>query len=114
MAIRKNPSQIEETGNPIILNFIRQFTNNGKWDQVIESFTCGNCYYFALILKNRFPEGEIIYNAVENHFAYQLDQNAYDISGTIHLSDSWHNWDAYFDIDSIHAERIKRYCIDIV
>ena len=96
----------------VIIKFINQFTNNGAWDQVIRSFTCGNCDYFALILKNRFPKGEILYNAVENHFAFKYDQNAYDIRGAIHLSDNWCSWSSYCSLDGIHAARIKYYCID--
>lgn len=51
-----------------VLDFILRFTNNGKWNSVIESFTCGCCYWFAYILSVRFPNAIIMYDPVINHF----------------------------------------------
>ena len=41
-----------------VLEFIRRrFLQDCHWRD-------GNCYYFALILKDRFPESRIVYDAI--------------------------------------------------
>ena len=50
-----------------VLEFIyRRFPDDCHW-------TDGNCYYFACILKARFEEGEIWYDAVDGHFVFKLE-----------------------------------------
>ena len=57
-----------------VLEFIhRRFETDCKW-------TDGNCYYFALILKNRFG-GEIYYIPIEGHFVCKIGERYYDFEG---------------------------------
>lgn len=41
----------------------------------------GNCYYFALILSDRFPGGTIYYDVIYGHFIYLYEGKYYDWSG---------------------------------
>ena len=57
-----------------ILEFInRRFKVDCKW-------TDGNCYYFALMLKERFG-GEIYYVPIEGHFVCKIGEKYYDFRG---------------------------------
>ena len=66
-----------------VLEFISRFTLDGKYDQVIEAFTCGCCYWFAFILCTRFMPAKLMYDEVANHFAAEIDGVPYDITGDI-------------------------------
>ena len=57
-----------------VLEFIsRRFPDDCNW-------LSGNCYYFAVILKDRFG-GEIFYDPVDGHFFLKIDGVNYDYSG---------------------------------
>ena len=93
----------------VVLDFIKNF------EQSKETFTQGCCYWFALILKERF-KGTIYYIPEENHFicgigsAYHRDY--YDINGIYDVSKhSFYDWDEYEYIDFIHYQRIVRDCV---
>ena len=94
-----------------VLKFIDEFTNKGRWPQVIESFTSGNCYWFAYILKARFPEGEIVYDEIINHFGFLLEDTIYDITGIVTDKYNWENWRDVYYRDRLHGRRIVRDCI---
>lgn len=65
---RSSPNQSD------ILRFInKRFPNDCNW-------TSGNCYYFAIILKDRFG-GEIYYDPVNGHFFLKIDDTNYDYNG---------------------------------
>lgn len=74
-------------------------------------FTTGNCYYFALILKEHFG-GEIYYLQIENHFICKIENKYYDITGRIEPKESPDKWSNFKNIDSALYKRIKRDCID--
>lgn len=90
-----------------VLEFInRRFQKDCNWLD-------GNCYYFALILKDRFPEGRIWYNLVYGHFLFELGDKYYDFSGLLNPSMvysavPWDNMEVY---DKLWKERIIRDCI---
>lgn len=74
-------------------------------------FLNGMCYYFALILRERFG-GEICYAPIDNHFIARIDGRLYDASGDVtDLYTVYVPWDEYIDIDPIHADRIIKSCI---
>lgn len=95
----------------LVLNFIDEFTNRGTWPQVIDSFTRGNCYWFAYILKGRFPEGTIVYDEIMNHFGFLLDNNIYDITGVVTNKYDWDTWENAYNRDELRGKRIIRDCI---
>ena len=91
--------------NDEVLEFIkRRFKKDCNW-------TDGNCYYFAIILKARFPIGEIYYDVVNGHFVFWLEGEFYDWNGVV-KSNGYHiSWDLFDKYDSLQRERIVRDCV---
>lgn len=55
----------------------------GHFRKAAETFTTGCCYWFAYILKGRFPEAELIYLPVTGHFASRIGGRLYDATGDV-------------------------------
>lgn len=91
-----------------VISFINHFSSFGQ--PVIDCFTRGNCYWFASLLKERFPDGEIVYNIVDNHFGWRRAGMTYDITGAIDGS-GFINWNEYQKIDPLHCSRIIHDCV---
>lgn len=92
-----------------ITDFIyRRFPYDNHWLN-------GNCYYFAVILKDRFPEGKIVYDVIRGHFLFELDYTLYDWHGVYerlpHESTRFIDWDKFDEYDSLQKQRIIRDCI---
>lgn len=88
-----------------VLEFIhKRFKDNCNWMD-------GNCYYFAIILKDRFPEGTIYYDVIYGHFVFQYQEDYYDWTGIV--NSNWHliEWDKFDKYDSLLKQRIVRDCI---
>jgi hypothetical protein len=98
-----------------IETFIKDFRGYGTGNEIIECFTQGHCYWFAFILSNRFPEGEIYYNTM-NHFIFKYNNRLYDITGD--CTDKWDNeylysWNEYQKLEngSEHLSLLEQCCI---
>ena len=95
-----------------VLEFIyRRFPEDCHW-------TDGNCYYFAVILKARFPNGEISYDVVDGHFVFQLEDLFFDWNGTClqytideSLKEHLYKWS---DFPKIDLEQYKRIIQDVI
>lgn len=90
-----------------VLDFIhKRFSKDNNW-------LTGNCYYFAVILKTRFPEGIILYDVIDGHFVLQYNGIKYDWSGVYEENNEhcWIEWDLFDSYDSIQKEVIVRDCI---
>lgn len=88
-----------------ILEFIkRRFPNDSNWRN-------GNCYYFAQILKTRFPHGIIFYDVINGHFIFQYNSKYYDWSGEIKSINFLVEWDKFDEYDSFQKQRIIRDCV---
>ena len=87
----------------IILDFIRRrFSIDCNW-------LSGNCYYFAIILKTRFPDGIIYYDLVQGHFIFKYEEKFYDWSGKIQpIINDLVDWESYWKTDYKHFSRIVR------
>lgn len=91
-----------------ILEFIhRRFKVDNNW-------TNGNCYFFAIILKERFPQGIIYYHSVIGHFILKVEDNYYDFTGKC----AYNEEDAPYLLsldelkqDELWYARIRRDCI---
>ena len=92
--------------NDNILEFIhRRFKNDCNWLD-------GNCYYFAVILKDRFPDGKIFYDVVLGHFVFAYDGHMYDWNGLVNLDKRYLiEWDKFDEYDSLQKQVIIRDCI---
>lgn len=95
-----------------ILDFINRRFNN---PEVVKSFTNGNCYYFAQILKIRFIAGNIVYDEINNHFGYLFNNKVYDITGVICENfgndDLWKSWHDYMFCEPNNAKRVINDCV---
>ena len=90
-----------------ILEFIhRRFPSDSNWIN-------GNCYYFAIILKDRFPEGRIYYDVVYGHFIVKISDYYYDWTGILENLDEKYlvPWDEFENYDSLQYERVIRDCL---
>ena len=88
-----------------VLEFIqRRFKDDCKW-------TDGNCYYFAIILKYRFPEGKIFYDVTWGHFIFEYLGQFYDWTGIKNPDTYLVEWDKFEKYDSLQKERIIRDAI---
>lgn len=82
----------------------RRFKTDCKW-------VSGNCYYFSVILKDRFPEGTIFYDVIKGHFMFLYKDQFYDWTGIIPSSECLVEWDSFEKYDSLQKERIVKECI---
>ena len=93
-----------------VLEFIqKRFRKDCDWIN-------GNCYYFAVILKDRFPEGTIYYDVIHGHFVFEYEINnekcLYDWVGIYDCTDGYLvEWDKFDESDVLQKDRIIRDCI---
>ena len=100
-----------------VLKFIARFTANGQRKEVIDTFSCGCCYWFADILWNRFcfdaEECTVLYDPIINHWACQIDGIVYDITGFITSDEyQWEPWVEFQYKDELLTKRLYRDCIN--
>lgn len=92
-----------------VLEFIeRRFKIDCNWKT-------GNCYYFALILYDRFRQynPEIYYDTVDGHFLCRINNIFYDWGGAVAFSDEYvskyvKKWSYLCEEDPIWGGRIVR------
>lgn len=88
------------------LDFIkRRFKKDCDW-------TNGNCYYFAIVLKDRFPYGDIFYDVIDGHFLFKYKDKFYDWTGIINPNGYLVKWDEFDKYDSLLKQRIIRDCVN--
>jgi hypothetical protein len=88
-----------------ILSFI-----NRRW-KLDSNWLDGNCYYFALILTNRFKELQIYYLPIEGHFISGNGIEFYDWTGFVDLKEKPYLLDEIKHLDSLWYERLIRDCV---
>lgn len=72
----------------------------------------GNCYYFSIILKARFPQAIILYDVINGHFVVDIDNEYYDWTGKIDKTGIFIKWENFDKYDPIRKKRIIRDCIN--
>ena len=72
-------------------------------------FTEVSCYWFAMILKERFS-GNIVYNPHQVHFATKIGSKVYDITGIIEDSSDYVDWNKY-STTAEDSDLIEECCI---
>lgn len=98
------------TDDPV-LDFLRRRFSDPDADQWLS----GNCYWMAVILRERFG-GEILYDTARGHFLTEIDGKLYDASG---LSEAVADdigttiipWDKFSGYDKEQQSRIIRDCV---
>lgn len=89
----------------MIDDFIKRFSGDS-----VEVFTCGCCYWFAVILHERYKRSTIMYSPL-NHFGTKINGRIYDITGDV--TDSYPDWIAWDEYDdSTHKKRLIKQCIN--
>lgn len=94
-----------------ILEFIRRrFSERERWIE-------GNCYYFAVILQERFKHtymGFIWYDVVWGHFVYgNMDEGFYDQRGRYEREGmKMELWNDMKYVDESRRKRIYKGCIE--
>ena len=86
----------------------RRFKEDYNW-------TCGRCYFFAIILKDIFPGGKIFYDPIDGHFIYRLNDKFYDWTGcrkyTKKEIEHFYDWEILSNWDILLYKRIEKDCI---
>lgn len=91
-----------------VVEFIRRrFKNKDRWMD-------GNCYFFAVILKERFKHLHIVYCPVPGHFmAHNLQTNTfYDFLGQHSITEAqpYYNWETLKTEEPSLYNRIRHDC----
>ncbi len=99
-----------------ILDFIAKFNEKDFCYVLEETFTQGFCYYFAVILKTRFPEVVIYYDQIDGHFISFYKGEFYDITGHLAKYDSGNRtglwrWDTLESEDELLFDRVWNDCV---
>ena len=75
----------------------------------------GNCYYFAVILKARYPEAIIVYDVANGHFLVKIEDIYFDWVGDHDFSEEikkyFIEWEKFDEYDPLQKQRIIRDCI---
>lgn len=88
-----------------ILDFIQiRFSNDCNWLD-------GNCYYFSVILKSRFPQGTICYDVINGHFLFKYQELLYDWTGKVKPNGYLVEWKKFDEYDCLQKQVIIRDCI---
>ena len=91
-----------------VLEFIhRRFPVDCNW-------CTGNCYWFATILHQRFPQYPIWLFPVENHFMVGDGNIFYDWQGIRYAADCEEEpilWDKVEQFDELYFQHIIRDCV---
>ena len=84
----------------------RRFSEDCSW-------TTGNCYYFAVILKARFPEGNVFYDTIDGHFLFKRDGKYYDHEGVAvpDKEEAVIEWDKFKEYDENRYKAVVEGCI---
>ena len=94
-----------------VLTFITRFKEPSP-AAAQDLFLYGDCYWFAYILTKRFPQGEIYYLPIANHFITKINGNYYDITGQITPKEEVIKWNIFRVMEPLEAHRIERDCIN--
>lgn len=76
-------------------------------------FTQKCCYWFSVILSQRFENATIMYNPSEVHFATMIDDILYDITGVLDNSEDYVDWEEYRGTYT-DSDFIEETCIKII
>ena len=101
------------------MNKVEDLLLRAKINQFISHFRLGEncflygcCYWFTSILSARFHDHlcTLMYNPVDNHFAMQIEDVLYNVTGEI-SKDGYIPFEAFCYTEPLEAERIFHQCI---
>lgn len=94
------------------MNSVKNFTDKFHVSSSVEEVFSSDCsYWFAMILYRRFirDNAKIVYDKAKNHFATQIHDRVYDITGDVTDNHEWAPWLDITDeslIDKVTRESI--------
>jgi hypothetical protein len=91
-----------------VMKFVSRFTDKGRRREVVECFTQGCCYWFALALSARFG-GRLVYDQTVGHFASEIGGVVYDITGPV--NGKWTYWLDLCRTEPNVARNVRENCI---
>lgn len=92
-----------------IEDFIEKFKQFEQNNVLLDTFTGGFCYWFAVILAERFSGGQILYEPVEGHFVTRIASRYYDIRGDV--TEQYEGKEFYDEQTCVETDSILRGCI---
>lgn len=92
-------------------NQILEFINR-RWSNTDGNWFNGNCYYFAVILHERFRKLKIYYLPIQGHFVVGDGSNFYDASGELNLDEEPMLFSQIKKEDPMWYERLIKYCVN--
>lgn len=95
--------KISEIENP--LDFIKEINSFNKHGDIVNLFTKGYCYGFALMVKQVFKEGIIYWDKYINHAIIKINNIYYDINGVYEPR----NYSMLFEVDVTILEGSSKY-----
>lgn len=90
--------------------FIDNFKRGFDREYLEDVFLNGNCYHFALIIKEMY-DGDIVYDPHETHFLTKINDRFYDIRGEVEEPMDYYYWSELEEIDYNEYEFIKHNCV---
>lgn len=87
-----------------ICKFIDKFKEYDQNDVIVKTFMNGQCYWFAVILAERFSGGQILYEPIEGYFVTKIVGRYYDIRGDVtelYEGATFYDEKQCFEMDSI-------------
>lgn len=102
-----NGGKAKEKPDDKVVEFIRRrFNKDCHWlDR--------NCYYFAMMLKARFPQAVLYYDVIDCHFLSEIDGKFYDWKGLREAGDNTLvEWDKFAEYDKNRMQAVIRGCIE--
>lgn len=87
----------------------------GKFKGATATFTEGCCFWFAMLLRERYG-ADIWYAATTGHFIGKIGDYFYDVRGvfTPDADENLFSWDELQKDDEVWASHLKRDCIDML
>lgn len=92
-----------------IRKFIENFKQFEQNNVLFDTFTGGYCYWFAVILAERFSGGQILYEPVEGHFVTKIANRYYDIRGDV--TKLYQGKQFYDEAQCLDTESILNGCV---
>jgi hypothetical protein len=92
-----------------VLRVIKRIRESFQGSEYI--YTYGSCVRFAMILREIFPEGQVLYNS--DHAIFELNNTCYDIRGIAysdnHIPLSQYGYSQIKDVLSLRASIVVKY-----
>lgn len=105
------PSPASEPAPEVTAGDVLDFIRRRFGPECDSRWTCGNCMWFATILKTRFPGVTVMYDQIQNHFLVGIGESLIDWTGIV--PDGMYDvtaWDDLLESDPLLCQHVIRDC----